>query len=139
MAVTLSNGPEATDKTGKEWKTPVEPHVAEALRRLLKRRPHLGAPLFPSPRDANRPVLEDSLRNWVRKAIDAAGLPRLPHDSFHGLRRKWATERKHLPDVDVAQAGGWRSIQVMKRSYQQADEAGVWEAITSPRRYMEGK
>ena len=34
-----------------------------------------------------------------------------------------ATERKHMPDVDVAVTGGWspRSLQVLKSSYQQAD------------------
>jgi hypothetical protein len=45
--------------------------------------------------------------------------------------RKWATERRHLPDVDVAKAGGWRlrSVNTMKRSYQQSDDAGVMEAV----------
>jgi hypothetical protein len=35
---------------------------------------------------------------------------RLDNDAFDELRRKWATERKHLPDMDVAKAGGWRSV-----------------------------
>jgi hypothetical protein len=64
----------------------------------------------------------------------AAGVPKLPQDSFHGLRRKWVSERKHLPDVDVAKAGGWRSISTMKRSYQLADEAGVLEAVLESRK-----
>ena len=70
----------------------------------------------------------------LHRALELAGLPRLPHDSIHGLRRKWATERKHLPDVDVAKAGGWRSVNTMKRSYQQADDAGVMEAIMETRK-----
>ena len=74
--------------------------------------------------------------SWTRprKALELAKLPRLPHDAFHGLRRKWATERKHLPDVDVAKAGGWRSVNTMKRSYQAADDAGIMEAIMEPRK-----
>ncbi len=40
---------------------------------------------------------------------------------WHSYRRKWATERKHMPDVDVAQAGGWKSTVSLKTSYQQAD------------------
>jgi hypothetical protein len=56
----------------------------------------------------------------------------LSHDAFHELCRKWATERKHLPDV--ANAGGWRFVKTMKRSYQQADDAGVLEVILEPRR-----
>ena len=34
-----------------------------------------------------------------------------------------------MPDVDVARAGGWRSINTMKRSYQLADDAGVLKAV----------
>jgi len=43
-------------------------------------------------------------------------------------------QRKHLPDVDVAKAGGWRSIATMKRSYQLVDDAGVLEAVLEPRK-----
>jgi hypothetical protein len=75
--------------------------------------------------------------SWLHQVLDELGLPRLLHERFHGLRRKWSTERKHLPDVDVAKAGGWRSIAVMKRSYQQADDAGVLEAVLEPRKLRE--
>lgn len=37
--------------------------------------------------------------------------------------RLWTIEWKHLPDVDVAEAGGWRELTTMRRSYQQADPA----------------
>ena len=80
------------------------------------------------------PVSEECLRWWIRKAATLAGLPRLAHDSFHGLRRQWVTERKHLPHVDVARAGGWRSVATMKWSYQQADDAGVLSAVMEPRK-----
>ena len=40
---------------------------------------------------------------------------------WHAYRRKWVTERKHLPDVDVAQAGGWKNTVSLKTAYQQAD------------------
>jgi len=30
-------------------------------------------------------------------------------------RRKWANERKPLPDVDVAAAGGWKAVQTLNR------------------------
>lgn len=32
-------------------------------------------------------------------------------------RRKWATERKHLPDVDVATAGGWKELESLRQCY----------------------
>lgn len=41
---------------------------------------------------------------------------------WHAYRRKWATERKHLPEVDVAKAGGWASLESLKTAYQQADQ-----------------
>lgn len=104
----------------------------------MRDRPGLGdAPFFPSPPNLQVPVTEKCLEDWLHKAQKLAGLPRLEHDAFHGLRRKWATERKHLPDVDVAKAGGWRSINTMKRAYQAADDAGVMEAVLEPRRLRE--
>lgn len=127
--------PSDTDKGGKTWTTPITPAVRARLLTILRHRQAIGkAPLFPAPRDASRPVDRETLAHWLRQAEKAAGLPRLGHDSFHGVRRKWVTERKHLPDVDVARAGGWRSVQVMKRAYQQADEVGVLDAVLSPRR-----
>jgi hypothetical protein len=51
----------------------------------------------------------------------------------------WVSERKHLPDVDAAKAGGWRSIATMNRSYQLADEAGVLEAVLGPRKLRESR
>jgi hypothetical protein len=37
----------------------------------------------------------------------------------------------------VAKAGRWRYIMTMKRAYQQADDAGVLEAVLEPRRLRE--
>lgn len=127
--------PADTDKTGKSWLTPITPEVRARFLKILRERPGIGsAPLFPSPRNLNVPVTENGVVEWLHKALEIAGLSRVPHDAFHGLRRKWATERKHLPDVDVAKAGGWRSINTMKRAYQHADDAGVLEAVLGPRR-----
>ena len=122
--------PADSDKTGKEWLTPISLQLQRRLRALVRERPGIGAvPLFPSPRDTERPVSRDTLAMWLRQAMEAAGIPRLPQDTFHGLRRKFVVERKDLPDVDVARAGGWRSVNTMKRSYQLADDAGVLRAV----------
>lgn len=49
---------------------------------------------------------------------------------WHAYRRKWATERKHLPDADVAAAGGWApNSPALKVCYQQADEATMLQAV----------
>jgi hypothetical protein len=45
-----------------------------------------------------------SLRGWNRvhcSALTGLGPTMAQH------RRKWATERNHMPGVDLAQAGGW--------------------------------
>jgi hypothetical protein len=48
---------------------------------------------------------------------------------FHAFRRKWATERKHLPAVDVAAAGGWSGTDTLLRCYQQADDVTMLAVI----------
>jgi integrase len=128
--------PAATDKKRKAWRGPISRNLRERLLKILRSREAVGGDgyLFPAPRSASQPVGRETLAVFLRKALAAAGLPRLEFEAFHGLRRKWATERKHLPERDVAQAGGWRSPSVMKRAYQQADDVGVLEAVLSPRR-----
>ena len=37
----------------------------------------------------------------------------LERSLWHAYRRGWATSRKHLPDVDVAAAGGWKSTETL--------------------------
>ncbi|KPK82199.1 MAG: hypothetical protein AMS25_03220 [Gemmatimonas sp. SM23_52] len=59
----------------------------------------------------------------LRKAYRCADLKSTPGGLWHAWRRKWATERKHLPLKDVAEAGGWREPQTLIRCYQQSDEA----------------
>ena len=93
-----------------------------ALDRIVRERPGIGAaPLFPSPGDPTKPITRHLADKWLRKAEKLAGLEPLRGTLWHSYRRKWATERKHMPDVDVAQAGGWKSTVSLKTSYQQAD------------------
>lgn len=42
---------------------------------------------------------------------------------WHAFRRKWATEQKHYPIVDVAVAGGWKDLTTLLTCYQQPDHA----------------
>lgn len=49
--------------------------------------------------------------------------------SAPSLRRLWVSERRHLPAQDVALAGGWRSIQTMRDSYQQASPDTVLDTV----------
>lgn len=44
--------------------------------------------------------------------------------------RAWATERKDLPDSDVARAGGWRDTRALTENYQQADPATMLRVVS---------
>ncbi len=59
-------------------------------------------------------------------------MPKQNGSLWHAYRRKWATERKHLPDVDVAAAGGWTDTATLKLAYQQADEATMYRVVSEP-------
>ncbi len=39
-------------------------------------------------------------------------------------------DAKNLPDVDVAQAGGWASLDALKMAYQQPDDQTMLEVVT---------
>ena len=55
------------------------------------------------------------------KAEKLAGLEKLKGSLWHAYRRKWATERKHLPGADVAAAGGWANELTLLKVYEQPD------------------
>ena len=73
------------------------------------------------------------------KAEKLAELEPLEGSDFHAYRRKWATERKHLPDADVMAAGGWRDPRSLKSSYQKVDPEMLLAVVTEPRKLREAK
>ena len=118
------------DKVGRESVVPVSPEVRGALDRLLRERPGIGnAPLFPAPKDYAKSCRYELAAAWLREAERVAGLPKHEGGLWHPFRRKWATERKHLPDVDVAAAGGWANALTLKTVYQKADARGMLGAV----------
>jgi len=61
---------------------------------------------------------------WAARETLACGLS--PAAALRAAyRRKWVTERKHLPDVDVTAAAGWKDTQSPKSAYQQADTGTI--------------
>ena len=106
--------------------TPISDRTRQGLATYLASNPRMGdVPLFPSPTRPDLPIRRDLTARWLLKAESLAKLPKLRGGVFHPYRRLWATERKHLPDQDVAVAGGWRDAQVLRQSYQQADPVTV--------------
>ncbi len=130
--------PADTDKTGKEWLVPISKDVRVAIDRILQQRPGIGAAfIFPSVNDASKPLAGDVASSWLMKAERLAKLPKQDGSLWHAYRRKWATERKHLSPVDVASAGGWTGLSSLQTCYQLADQATMFEVVSSPARLGE--
>jgi integrase len=122
--------PADTDKTGRKTTVPISPQVRAAIDRVLAERPGIGAaPLFPSPIDPEAPIRYELASAWLIEAERLAGVKKHEGSLWHAYRRKWATERKRMPDVDVAAAGGWKETSSLKGCYQQADEATMLEVV----------
>ena len=143
----LSEGPHGsirwpadTDKTGRETVVPIGPRVRAVLNRLLRERPGIGsAPLFPSPVDRERPIARHFADRWLREGERLAGLDPQQGSLWHAYRRKWATERKHMPDVDVAAAGGWKNTVSLKTAYQRADPETILRVVLEAAELREAK
>ncbi len=133
--------PADTDKMGQEWgETPINATVRAALERVLAERPGLGrAYLFPSPRNPAQPVSRDLASAWLERAEQLAKVGKQEGSLWHAYRRKWATERKHLPDVDVMAAGGWKDLSSLKTAYQHADAATLYRVVSEPAELREVK
>ena len=114
--------PSSTDKMDRESLVPISPRVRAALERIMRERPGVGAtPLFPSPVNPKKPTRYELAGSWLREAEKLAGVGKQGGSLWHAYRRGWATSRKHLPDVDVAAAGGWASTDTLRKCYQQPD------------------
>ncbi len=119
------------DKQGRETIAPISAEVRAAIDRILAERPGIGAAwLFPAPRDPSQHLRYELSSNWLRKAEELAGLEPLRGGCWHPFRRMWATERKHLSQVDVAAAGGWASTRTLTEIYQQPDMDGMYRVVT---------
>lgn len=128
-----------TDKQGVLHIAPLAQAARTELETYLAANPRLGdVPLFPSPKSrrpvdrasADLPISRVVAARWLLRAEALAGVPKLAGGTFHPYRRLWASERKHLADVDVATAGGWKSTKTL-HIYQQTDPAAVLAAVVN--------
>lgn len=120
------------DKKGRERVVPLPEALAAELRAFKIRLSVVGDGwLFPRA-ECDEPWPRELFDQLLRRAEREAQVPKLDHGLWHPYRRKWATERKDKPLVDVKQAGGWRDTQTLLTSYQQADEATMLEVMASP-------
>jgi integrase len=121
---------ESADKGGYLFVSPMGAAAREAVDRYLQAMPRMGdVPLFPAPTDDTVSVRRETVAKWLLNAERLANLPKLVGGTFHPYRRLWASERKHLPDADVAAAGGWKDTGALRQSYLQADGATVLRVV----------
>lgn len=132
--------PEDTDEMGKRWRCPVSAPVREALESARRKRRAVGpGPLFPRPGDLQEPLRYEEVSEWLRDAEELADLEPMDGGLWHPFRRLWASARKHLPDVDVARAGGWDSLAAFKTAYQQPDDETLLHVVENEAELREVK
>jgi integrase len=120
------------DKRRREQTVPIHAELADELHSFRVRLQSVGdAWLFPQ-LGKDRPWHRSVFDQLLRKAETRAEVEPLNGGLWHPYRRKWATERRHLPTVDVMKAGGWTDRTTMETCYQQATEAGVLTAMSCP-------
>ena len=123
--------PAAHDKMGFDELAPLSVAARDALDTYQQKAGRVGdAVLFPAPEDDAAAIERRLVTRWLLKAERLAGLPKLEQGAWHAYRRLWAVERKDLPDVDVASAGGWRDTRALRKHYQQADPATMLRVVS---------
>ncbi len=130
--------PARSDKKKKAWIAPLDQETRAAIDRILAERPGIGAAyLFQAIKNPAKPVAKETVSQWLLAAEKLAKVEKQSGGLWHPYRRKWATERKHLPDVDVAATGGWSDLSSLKTAYQQADPETMYQVVSEPRRLRE--
>lgn len=126
--------PKDTDKMKKRWRCPISSTVRKALEAANVKRARRGrvgsGPLFPNPQNPEESITYYDAATWLRSAEEKAGLEPQEGSLWHAYRRLWASSRKDLPDVDVAQAGGWSSLEALKLAYQRPDDETMLRVVT---------
>lgn len=124
----------ATDKIGFEHEAMLTGEAIRALESARAERPAIGdAWVLGDAKDPARACSRYQLEKWWRRAERLAGIAHEPGRGFHALRRKFATELKHVPLKDLCALGGWKNPDTVLTCYQTADEVTMREALASRR------
>ena len=120
----------------------VTPLTTAAFKALESSRPRLLAlsdvPVFLD--ESGRAMRSRStFAKWWRRAEVLAELAPSPRMGWHSLRRKFATEMKDAPLVDLMQMGGWKSSATLTRCYIAADMGTMRRALGRRRTITDDK
>lgn len=120
------------DKMGVERWTILNADAREALDHALHVTGRAGrVPLF---RQKNgKAWTRWTFRRYLKDAYERAEVPEERRVGPHAFRRKWVTERKHLPPADVAAQGGWLSVRTLD-IYAAPDSANLLAVAESPKK-----
>jgi integrase len=72
------------------------------------------------------------LSDLLKEVETHAGLPPLDGGRFHPYRRKFATERKHLPHMTVMKLMGLKNLKVFLESYALVSDEDMRTALANP-------
>lgn len=119
------------DRKKHDHTTAMNAKALATLKRWEKRTNGIGrAWVFPAPTDPTKPLERWVAKQWLWRAERLAELPHVKQGGWHMFRRGWATERKHLPLLDVAAGGGWTDTATVLECYQRPDEDTTRKATT---------
>ena len=125
------------DKKRKEWVVPIPSVLVDEIRGFQRKLGVVGGWVFAAEKDSSKPMDRHLFDRWLTVAEKRAKLEKLDGGLWHAYRRKWATERKHLPVMDVAAAGGWNDVDTLLKVYQQPDPHTLLVVMSEPRKVSE--
>ena len=121
------------DKKGKDRYIPfveqLEAIFEEAKRELGGNADDL---IFGQLNDRTKALAPDGIRKRLLEAEARANQPKLKRGLWHPYRRKWVSERRHLPVKDVMEAGGWDDYQTFLNCYTITTPATLAAVLNSP-------
>ena len=85
--------------------------------------------MLPAVRDTTEHVSRWLLRDWWNKAVKLAGLEPESGRGYHTMRRKFATELRHIPSKDLMSLGGWQDYRTILKCYQHPDMDAMRNAL----------
>lgn len=120
------------DKIGHDHWNPLHVEAAAILKRERARAQAIGdAWIFPSRRDASKPLPRDTAQRLWQQLAKAAQLPAKERYGWHSLRRAFANRYRRAPLRDLQDLGGWKSAATLLKVYLRADEGAQREVLDS--------
>jgi len=113
------------------------PPLLEELRQARRELGAVGGRLFAADKNAEVPMDRRIFDKWLTVAEQKAKIEKLVGGLWHPYRRKWATERQHIPLKDVAAVGGWTDTETLLTRYQQADPTTMLAVMSEPTKVRE--